>query len=137
LPTLSPDRTDLWFLPAAAATAASFIPLVRCSDIPPWRAAFAATCLLFTVVAVDSGGPHQHRPAEEAFTTALSPLTLALVGVIAAAATLLLADRSTLAGRRFVHWSGILFCFVPLCWFLFCMARGLVVPREMFIRILD
>lgn len=124
-----------WFLPAAAATLGCVAPLVYFWNWRPWRGFFVITFLMFGVVAWDASIPQSHRAPEEAFLTAVSPITLALVGSVVAGVTFFAADRSAWFGRRRVHWIGILFCFIPLAWFLFCMAQGAVGPRELFVRI--
>lgn len=135
LPTLRHDQPfRFWFLPTAAATAASLVALMWFRRSRTWRLAFGAAVLLFAVVALDARGAHQHRALEEAFITATSPLTLAVIAGLAAWASI---DRSTWISRPWAHWAGIGFCFVPLCWFVFCMAHGLVGPRDFLVRALD
>src|SRR5262249_11844962 len=125
------------FLPAAAFVAVSAVIAGRYRNDVQWRTTFLAAACVFGIVALDALISHQHRRNEEAFVTALPPMTLALVGGLAVAASIYSTNRAAWAGRWWKHWAGILACFVPLGWFLHWQSKGLVEWHGLFVRMID
>jgi hypothetical protein len=131
------QQVRLWLLPALAGIATSTLAARRFRSFPGGQAVFFISALLFSLIAVNTLTPEQHRSLEEAFVTAVCPVLLASVGGATVLLTATSAAPAGLASRRLVHWIGVAVSFLPFAWFLMCLAQGLVFPRALFVRVLD
>jgi hypothetical protein len=123
------------FYPRLAGTLASFVALVRCLFTPAWRELFAFNLCLFGLVTLDALIPHQHFAVEETLLTAAPPFVLGFIGIIALVMTFKCEHYPGWPERRFFHWFGIGVCLFPLVRFVVCMWLGMIMPRELFVRI--
>jgi hypothetical protein len=123
-----------WFLPRLVATLACGVAVIRLRGIWGWQGLYGVALVVLAIVTLDAQASHQHRLREESLFTLVGPYVLALFG----GAAVLISMATTYPGwprRRLAHWCGIAMAFVPLAWFLFGMAHGWVVSRELLVRI--
>jgi uncharacterized protein DUF1559 len=129
------DQRQLWAFPGLAAAFAAIVPVFWFWGFRPWRVFFLFPLIWLAILALDSWSEYYDFSSLESLATIGHPIFMALLALGMAVLSRQLPTSEAIGTRAIWHWLGIAAAVLPLIWFSICESQGLVVPRDLFVRI--